>query len=72
MYNFLEAYNFFISSYVHDVTYHGISNLSEYYFIKTKVIMKGLSFFASENTYFQIFQIFLLQCFLVACFAFYF
>ena len=38
-YKSLEAYNFFVSGHVHDVAYHGISNLSEFCFIKTKVII---------------------------------
>ena len=48
-YKFLEAYNFFVSGHVHDVAYHGINNLSEFCFIKTKVIIKGFSFFTGEN-----------------------
>ena len=48
-YKFLEAYNFFASGHVHDVAYHGINKLSEFCFIKTKVIIKGLSFFTGEN-----------------------
>ena len=43
-YKSLEAYNFFISGHVHNVAYHGINNLSEFCFIKSKVIIKGLSF----------------------------
>ena len=42
-YKFLEVYNFFVSGHVHNVAYHGINNLSEFCFIKTKVIIKGLS-----------------------------
>ena len=53
----LEAYNFFVSVHVHDVAYHGIKNLSELCFIKTKVIIKGLSFFTSQHT-FRIFGVF--------------
>ena len=34
----LEAYNFFISSHVPDLTYPGINNLSEFWCIKIKVI----------------------------------
>ena len=49
-YKSLDAYNFFVSGHVHDVAYHGINNLSEFCFIKTKVIIKGLSFFTSENS----------------------
>ena len=45
----LEAYNFFISGHVHNAEYHGINNLSEFCFIKTKVIIKGLTFFTREN-----------------------
>ena len=48
-YKSLEAYNFFVSGHVHDVAYHGINDLSEFCFIKTKVIIKGFSFFTSEN-----------------------
>ena len=48
-YKSLEAYNFFAFGHVHDVAYHGINNLSEFCFIKTKVIIKGFSFFTSEN-----------------------
>ena len=50
-YKSLEPYNFFASGNVHDVAYHVINNLSEFCFIKTKVIIKGLSFFPSENTF---------------------
>ena len=39
-YKSLEAYNFFVSGHVHDVAYHGINDLSEFCFIKTKVIIK--------------------------------
>ena len=45
----LEAYNFFISGHVHNAEYHGINNLSEFCFNKTKVIIKGLTFFTREN-----------------------
>ena len=55
-YNSLEAYNLFVSGHVHDAVYHGINNLLEFCFIKTKVI-KGLSFFTSENI-FRFFEVF--------------
>ena len=58
VYKSLEAYNFFVSGHIHDVAYHGINNLPEFYFITTKVIyFKGLSFFTSENIsrYFEVF-----------------
>ena len=45
----LEAYNLFISGHVHNAAYHGINNLPEFCFIKTKVIIKGLTFFTREN-----------------------
>ena len=56
-YKSLEAYNFFVSGHVHDVAYHGINNSSEFCFIKAKVIIKGLSFFTSENifTFYEMF-----------------
>ena len=50
-YKSLEAYNFFVSRHVHDVAYHGINNLSKFYFIKTKVIIKSLFFFTSEKIF---------------------
>ena len=55
----LEAYNFFVFGHVHDVAYHGISNLSEFCFVKTMVIIKGLAFFTNEN----IFRFFEMFCF---------
>ena len=58
-YKSLEVYNFFVSGHVHDIAYHGINNLLEFCFIKTKVIIKGLSFFTSEN----IFRFFGVFCF---------
>ena len=61
-YKSVEAYNFFVSGHVHDVAYHGINNLSEFCFIKTKVIIKGLSFSTSEN----IFRFFGVFCFNVS------
>ena len=57
VYKSLEAYNFFVSGHIHDVAYHRINNLSEFYFIKTKVIIKGLFFFTSENI-FRFFEVF--------------
>ena len=57
-YKSLEAYNFMVSGHVDDVAYHGNSNLPEFCFIKTKVIIKVFSFFASENI-FSFFEIFL-------------
>ena len=56
-YKSLEAYNFIVSGHVHDVAYHGTNNLSEFCFIKTKVIIKAFSFFTSENI-FSFFEIF--------------
>ena len=56
-YKSLEAYNFFASGHVHDVAYHGINKLSEFCFIKTKVIIKGLSLCTSENI-FRFFEMF--------------
>ena len=61
-YKSLEAYNFFVSGHVHDVEYHGINKLSEFYFIKTKVIIKDLSFFTSKN----IFRFFEMFCFIAS------
>ena len=58
-YNSLEAYNFFTSGNVHDVAYQEINNLSEFCVLETKVIIKGLSFFTSEN----IFRYFGVFCF---------
>ena len=58
-YKSLEAYNFFVSGHVQDVAYHEMNNLSEFCFIKTKVTIKGFSFFTSEN----IFRFFEMFCF---------
>ena len=58
-YKSLEAYSFFDSGHGHNVAYHGINNLSEFCFIETKVIIKGLSFFTSE----KIFRFFGVFCF---------
>ena len=53
-YKSLEAYNFFVSGHVQN---HGINNLSEFCFIKSKMIIKGLSFFTSDNI-FRFFEVF--------------
>ena len=53
-YKSLEAYNFFVSGHVEN---HGINNLSRFCFIKSKVIIKGLSFFTSEKS-FRFFEVF--------------
>ena len=55
-YKFLEAYNFFVSGHVHNVAYHGINNLSELCFIKTKVIIKGLSLQVKMFRFFEKFS----------------